>query len=92
MACKGYMPIKNEFVFQDELYRTKHRDLNPDPKYWNLLYWNEENKKSIHFHFEDEELIYVELSPLDNEDSFFLYESTWTPEQIKKAHYNFGFL
>lgn len=94
LACKGLMPIRNEFIFQTEVFRVKGIDVQPGREYWNFQYWNDDYNTSIHFHFADEKLKRVELTPLDDDtdDLLLLFESTWTPSQIKDAYYNFGMM
>lgn len=91
MACKGYLPVKMLFVFQEEVY--DFQKISRDRT--SLLYFNEDESSYIDFRLDkDGRLEYVEFNNYDPDDleDHILFDIRWTPELIKKTYYNYGIL
>jgi|SRR5690625_1023891 len=91
MACKGYLPIKMKFGFQEDIYafRGMRKNLR------SIHYSNEDETAYIDFWLnKDGRLEYVEyiMDDLDELEVHILFDIKWTPELVRETYYNYGVL
>jgi hypothetical protein len=90
MGCKGFIPYKKEFTYQDKLYIRPWK-IKKDQ--YALFYHNSKNElEYICFIFEEDTLKNVRFERLGDSDfdDIILYDNSWNSEYTQKMFNKMG--